>query len=114
MQDYKITEATIDDIDEIIKLKLNIWQKMDNKDWYIIDGTDNGFIKRQIENNGLVLKKVYVDKIVGFLIVENNLKHENTLFKHLNLQDEFNNCIELCNAAIDYNHRGDNLQTLMI
>ena len=51
MKDYIITEVRIDDIEEIIKLKLKIWKRMDNKDWYVIDGTDYEFIKKQMKGD---------------------------------------------------------------
>ena len=39
-----ITEATINDIDEIIKLKKDVWNRMKNKNWYVINGTNKDFL----------------------------------------------------------------------
>ena len=58
----EIKEATINDIDEIIQLKKDVWDKLENKEWYVIDGTDNNFLKQEIENNGLVLNAVCNNK----------------------------------------------------
>lgn len=108
-----ITEANINDIDEIIKLKKDIWNNMENKDWYVIDGTNKEFLQNQLENRGLILKAVDNNKIVGFLIVENNMKKNNSVIKHTNLENEIDNCIELCNVAVDTEYRGNHLYTKM-
>ena len=38
------------DFDEILKLKQDIWNNMDNKEWYFIDETNKEFLKRELEN----------------------------------------------------------------
>ena len=43
-----IEEATINDIDEIINLKKKIWNDLENKDWYVIDGTNKEFLIKQL------------------------------------------------------------------
>lgn len=111
--DIVITKASINDIDEIIKLKKKVWDNMENKNWYVIDGTNKEFLERQLKNNGLILKAIDCDKIVGFLIIENDIKKERTIIKHTHLENEANNCIELANVAVDYQYRGNNLYTLM-
>lgn len=108
-----IEEATINDIDEIIRLKKDIWDKLENKEWYVIDGTNQDFLKNQLENNGLILKVINKDKIVGFLIICNNLKKDNSIIQKLHLENEVDMCIELCNGAVDAKYRGNNLYTKM-
>lgn len=112
--EFLITEANINDIDEIINLKQDIWNKMENKDWYIINGTNKEFLENQLRNNGLILKAVSNNKIIGFLIVKNNIEQDNQILKEINLENEFSSCIELSNAGVDYRYRENNLQTLMI
>lgn len=108
-----IEEATINDIDEIIKLKKDIWNNLENKEWYVIDGTNKNFLKKQLENDGLILKATNTDKIVGFLIVSNSLRKDSTIIQKLNLKNEVNICIELSNGAVDIKYRGNNLYTKM-
>ena len=47
-----IEEATINDIDKIIKLKQEVWDKLENKDWYIIDSINQEWLKKRLENSG--------------------------------------------------------------
>lgn len=108
-----IEEATINDIDEIIKLKKDIWDNLENKEWYVIDGTNQDFLKKQLENDGLILKSINNDKIVGFLIISNSLKKDNSLIQKIHLENEVKMCIELSNGAVDIKYRGNNLYTEM-
>lgn len=112
--DIQITEASINDIDEIIKLKQDIWNRMENKDWYVIDGTNKEFLEDQLKNNGFILKAVNNNKIIGFLIVKYNIKRESELIKNTNLQNELNYCIELCNGAVAPEYRGNHLYAKMV
>ncbi len=112
--DILITEASINDIEEIIKLKKDVWDKMENKDWYVIDGTDKQFLEKQLKNNGLILKAVSNNRIIGFLIVENNIEKESSIIKHTHLENEIDNCIELSNVAVDSEYRGNHLYTKMV
>ena len=109
----EIKEATINDIDEIIQLKKDVWDKLENKEWYVIDGTDNNFLKQEIENNGLVLNAVCNNKIVGFLIYHKNLNEEQTIIKKLHYENKINQCIELSNGAVDSCFRGMHLYAKM-
>lgn len=109
----QIIEASINDIDEIIKLKKQVWDKMKNKDWYVIDGTNKEFLAKQLKNNGLVLKAIYNNKIIGFLIVENNIQNTNPIIKLTNLENEIDNCMELLNVAVHQEYRGNHLWSLM-
>lgn len=69
-----IEEATINDIDKIIKLKQEVWDKLENKDWYIIDSINQEWLIKRLENSGIIIKAVDKNKIVGFLIINNSLK----------------------------------------
>lgn len=104
-----IEEATINDIDEIIKLKKSIWDNLENKQWYVIDGTNQDFLKKELENNGLILKAVNNNKIIGFLIIRNTLKKTSSIIQKLHLESKVNMCIELSNGAVDIKYRGNNL-----
>lgn len=112
--DISIAEASINDIDEIIKLKKDIWDKMKHKEWYVIDGTNKDFLENQLNNKGLILKAISNNKIIGFLIVENNIKKERNIIKYAHLENESDKCIELANVAIAHEYRGNNLFTLMV
>ena len=46
----QILEASITDIDEIIQLKEYVWDKIENKDWYVIDGINKQFLYFIISN----------------------------------------------------------------
>lgn len=108
-----IKEATVNDIGEIIKLKREIWDKLENKDWYVISGTDSNCLRGELENNGIILKALDCGKIIGFIIMCNSLAKENEIVKKLHLENEVNMCIELCNGAVDAEYRGNNLYTEM-
>lgn len=108
-----IEEATINDIDAIVKLKKDIWNKLENKEWYVIEGTNRGFLKKELENNGLILKVVNNDQIVGFLIICNSLKKDSSIIKKLHFENKVNMCIELSNGAVDIKYRGNNLYIKM-
>ncbi len=110
-----IEEATINDIDEIVKLKKNIYDKLENKELYVIDGTNQDYLKDKIENNEIVLKAINSDKkIVGFLIMSTNVKKEEDIIKKVHLEEKINICIELVNTAVDSDYRGNNLLIKMI
>ncbi len=109
-----IEEATINDIEEIVKLKKDIWDKLENKEWYVIDGTNQDFLKKQLENNGLILKAINNDKIIGFLIICNDLKKDSSIIQKLQLENEVNMCIELTNGAVHDKYRGNNLYTELV
>lgn len=104
-----IKEATIKDIDEILKLKKDIWDKLENKEWYVIDGTNRDFLNRELQNNGLILKAINNNKIVGFLIIRNCLKKDNSIIQKLHFENKADMCIELSNGAVDSEYRGNNL-----
>ena len=76
-----IEEATVNDIDKIIKLKQEVWDKLENKDWYIIDSINQEWLKKRLENSGIIIKAVDKNKIVGFLIINNSLKKEKDIIK---------------------------------
>ena len=109
-----IEEATINDIDEIINLKKKIWNDLENKDWYVIDGTNKEFLIKQLENEGLILKAINNNKIIGFLIMANNLNRDSFIIKKSHLETEFDKSIELSNGAVDAGYRGNNLYGKMI
>ncbi len=109
----QIKEATISDIDEIVKLKKKIWDKLENKQWYVIESTDSNFLKKELENKGLILKAVDDNKIIGFFIICNTLTKENPIIKKPHLENNVNMCIELGNGAVDIEYRGNNLYTKM-
>lgn len=104
-----IKEATIKDIDEILKLKKDIWDKLENKEWYVIDGTNRDFLNRELQNDGLILKAINNNKIVGFLIIRNCLKKDNSIIQKLHFENKADMCIELSNGAVDSEYRGNNL-----
>ena len=106
---FQIKEATIKDVDEILKLKKDIWEKLENKEWYVIDGTNKEFLNRELENNGLILKAISNNKIVGFLIISNYLKKDSFIIQKLHFEDKTDMCIELSNGAVDIKYRGNNL-----
>lgn len=108
-----IEEATINDIDTIIQLKKDIWDNLENKAWYVIKGTNQKFLKKELENNGLILKAINGDEIVGFLIMCNTLTKESSIIQKLHLENEVNMCIELSNSAVDMKYRGNNLYIKM-
>ena len=111
--DVLIQQGTIEDIDEIIKLKKDVWNEMENKDWYEIETENKAFLVNQLENNGLILKAVKDNKIIGFLIVENNINKERDIIKNMKLKHEANRCIEFCSVAVALEYRGNNLYTQM-
>lgn len=108
-----IEEATINDIEEIVKLKKDIWNKLENKEWYIIDSTNQEYLKNQLENNGIIIKSINKNKIVGFLIITNDLKKEEDIIKKVHLEEKVDGCIELANGAVDSEYRGNNLYIKM-
>ena len=110
---FQIKEATIKDVDEILKLKKDIWDKLENKEWYVIDGTNKEFLNRELENNGLILKAISNNKIVGFLIISNYLKKDSFIIQKLHFEDKTDMCIELSNGAVDIKYRGNNLSIEM-
>ena len=109
-----IEEATINDIDKIIKLKQEVWDKLENKDWYIIDSINQEWLKKRLENSGIIIKAVDKNKIVGFLIINNSLKKEKDIIKKVNLEEQTDICIELSNGAVDSAYRGNHLYIKMI
>lgn len=111
--DVLILRATIEDIDEIIKLKKDVWNEMENKDWYEIETENEEFLVNQLENDGLILKAVKDNKIIGFLIVENDINKERDIIKNMKLENEANRCIEFCSVAVALEYRGNNLYTQM-
>ena len=60
--DITITKATEQDLLEIISLKQNIWNEIENKEWYEIRGTTESFLKRILHENGLILKAINPEK----------------------------------------------------
>ena len=106
---FLIKEATINDIDEILNLKKDIWDKLENKEWYVIDGTNREFLKTELENNGLILKAIHNNKIIGFLIIHNFLKKDSAIIQKLHFENKVDMCIELSNGAVDSEYRGNNL-----
>lgn len=104
-----IEEATSNDIDEIIKLKKDVWDKLENKEWYVIEGTNRDFLEKELKNNGLILKVVNNNEIIAFLIICNTLKKDSSIIQKLHLENEVDMCIELCNGAVDIKYRGNNL-----
>lgn len=109
----QILEASIADIDEIIQLKEYVWDKIENKDWYVIDGINKQFLYKHFKNNELVLKAVCNNKFIGFLIVLKNIKKMDHIIKITNLENEIDNCIELLNVAVHNDYRGNHLWSLM-
>ena len=114
LKDILITKACINDIDEIMKLKEDVWNKIENKDWYFIDGTTNIFLNKIIKNDGLILKATIDNKIIGFLVVENNKKKDSEIIKKSNLEREVESCIEMSSVAVNYKYRGNHLFTEML
>lgn len=110
---FLIKEATINDIDEILKLKKDIWDKLENKEWYVIDGTNGEFLNRLLKNNGLILKAINNNKIVGFLIIHNCLKKESSIIQKLHFENKVDKCVELSNGGVDIEYRGNNLYVEM-
>lgn len=109
----KIEVATEKDFDEILKLKQDIWNNMDNKEWYFIDETNKEFLKRELENDGVIIKVLDNDKIVAFLIMEVNLKKDDKILKLTSLENEYTKCIKFRNVAVHPEYRGNNLQMKM-
>lgn len=80
--EISIKEATVNDIDEIVKLKKDIWNELENKEWYVIEGTDRDFLKRELENNGFILKAIDYNKVIEFFIICNSLTKESSIIKN--------------------------------
>ena len=112
--DITITKATEQDLLEIISLKQNIWNEIENKEWYEIRGTTESFLKRILHENGLILKAINPEnKIIGFLIVEGYLREDSELVRKTHIQNR-NEYIEMTNAGVSQNYRGLGLQRKMI
>ena len=110
----EIIEANKNDIDDILYLKQKIYNKMDNKEWYEIAGTDKNFLEKLLLNEGLILKAVVDNQLVGYLIMERYLNPNDQIIKLTNLDTEVDNCLELSNIGVDDNYRGNHLQQKMI
>lgn len=110
----RIEEASCKDIDEIVFLKQSIWNEMKNKDWYVISGTNKEFLNDVLKREGMILKAVDGDTIVGFLIIENHLNADSEIIKKLHLEKDIDFCIEMDNAGVKREYRGNKLQEQML
>ncbi len=110
----KILEANKDDIDDILDLKQKVYDYLEHKEWYEINGTNKMFLENLLLGDGLILKAVSNNKIIGFLITENHLQKDDPIIKFLHLENEIDKCAELSNAAVDINYRGNHLEQKMI
>lgn len=108
-------EASKDDIDEIINLKLKVYEDMENKEWYEVNGTTKEFLNELLDNDGLLLKvtDVKTEIMAGFLMVKNKLKSDGNLSKIIE-NIETDRCIEMCNSAVLPEFRGNKLQQRLI
>ena len=114
-KDIIIEQANKCDISEIVKLKKKIWNEMNNKEWYLIDTTDEKYLENLLkEKKGFILKATHNNKIVGFLIILLKLKSDSSIIKITNLEDKVDTCAELGNGAVDSNYRGYSLLKKMI
>lgn len=113
--DFTLKKASKEDIDEIIKLKLDVYEKLENKDWYEVVGTTKEFLSELLDKGGLLLKATLANssRIVAFLMVKNKIKKDGSLSK---LIKDINpdECAEMCNSAVLPEFRGNKLQRRLI
>ena len=115
IESIEILEATEKDLLDIIKLKQDIWNEMEHKEWYVIDGTNEAFLKKLLQNEGLILKAIEKEKnnIIGFLIVEKKIS-PNSQLAQIIFPLKIEECIEISNVGVHPNYRGRSLQRKMI
>lgn len=113
--DFILEKASKEDIDEIVKLKLDVYENLENKDWYEVAGTTEKFLNELLDNGGLLLKATITNssRIVAFLMVKNKIKKDGDVLKSIkNINPD--ECVEMCNCAVLSEFRGNKLQQRLI
>lgn len=113
----EIMLANKEDFDTILQIKQDIWENMRNKEWYVIEETDKAYLNSLIENEGVILKAVSNNKIVGFLTVSRQLLPNDELVEILKISRdsrELKKCIEMDSVGVIEEYRGQHLQQKMI
>lgn len=109
----KIEQADKKDIDRILEIKLEIWELLENKDLYEMAGITKEFLLKQLDNDGLLLKCMDEDKIMGFTIIKRNIKPDSPILSNLQ-HDDIEEWIEMSNMGVLPKYRGMHLQQKMI
>lgn len=104
-----------EDLQKIIAIKQYIWEKLENKDFFVIDGTTKEYIHKAILKKGLLLKVVDTNNsnIVGFLIVSRAIRPSSEImetFPNAKIEEY----IEMDTVGVLSGYRGMHLQKKLI
>lgn len=109
----KIQQANKNDIDRILAIKLELWEQLKNKDLYEVNGITKDFLLYQLYNDGLLLKCMDKDTMIGFAIIKRKIKSDSPILSHL-AHDDIEEWIEMSNMGVLPEYRGMHLQQKMI
>lgn len=119
-KDIRIEIANIEDknfeedLKKIITIKQDIWDQLENKDFFVINGTTKEYIYNAVLEQGLLLKAIdVISNIVGFLIVLRTIAPSNEImqtFPNAKIEEY----IEMDTVGILPDYRGMHLQRKMI
>ena len=110
---FLIKEGNINDIKEIIEAIKYLHDIIENKEWYAIGLMEYDKILKKLEDNAIIVKALYKDELVGFLIAERHINPNSELAEEIP-KDELSSSIEMDNAGVLPKYRGNHLQESLI
>ncbi len=110
---FIIKEGNINDIEKIIEVCKTIYENLEHKEWYSIDLMEYDKILKKLEDNAIIVKALYKDELVGFLIAERHINPNSELAEEMP-KDELSSSIEMDNAGVLPKYRGNHLQEILI
>lgn len=110
---FIIEEGNVQEIEIIIKLIKDIHSRIENKEWYSIDLPFYDKIYERINNGGKIIKVLSDNKIIAFLIIERYINRNSEIAKEIK-DEELEKSIELDNAGVLEDYRGNHLEQKMI
>ena len=85
---------------------------MENKEWYSIGLMKKDKLLKKLKEGSIIIKALYQNSIVGFLVAERNIDTSSLLAKEI--KEKIEECIEMDNSCVLVEYRGNHLEKRMI
>ena len=111
--EFIIKEGSSNDIEKVIEVCKIIYENLEHKEWYSIDLMEPDKLLKKLEDDTIIVKALYKDTLVGFLIIERYINPKHELAEEIP-KDELFSSIEMDNAGVLPKYRGNHLQESLI